>query len=561
MNSKTLFLLIILALGIFLRIYRLNDIPPGLNPDEASIGYNAYSLLETGQDRYGQTLPLAFRSLGTYLLPMYTYLTIVPVAIFGPTIFSVHFISALSSILVVFLTALIAFEIKKITFLNKLLIVLLISISPWAVYFGRGAHEISLSLALFILSIFLFIKSISNPKLISITLLVAGLSGYAYYTERYLSLIFFPLLVWIFKDKFIRHKKYLLIGVFLLIISQLPQLTLIQSEAFARRIEQVNYWNDKAFNGNGGGKLLYVLREFSSHYLEYFSPRSLFFDPDPQQARSTPDLSVFYVWMIVPLWFGIKFLLKNERNLLSYGNKSDPIFKILLSLLVIAPLPAALTRDPFYSLRILSLLWVLTIIVSFGSSYLLELIPKKPIRIILIVVVTTISLTSLYNSYFVLLKYEREGNFGYQYRELADKLREYPDIKIVVDSSRIAAAHIWIPFYGKLGPNRYQSQVSSEIKNNYYNNTDLDTETKIDNLEIRPIFWEKDIYEDKVLVGDQLAISDEQIKEHKLTPLFQIKGMDGKIRLLAYITNPKEKCEVSFKKGLLNPKCEVFLPF
>lgn len=557
MNFKGI-LLIILGLGIFLRFYQLGEIPPGLNPDEASIGYNAYSLLETGQDRYGQNLPLAFRSLGTYLLPLYTYLTIIPVAIFGPTIFSVHFISALSSVLIVILTALIAFEIKKITFLNKLMIVLLISISPWAVYFGRAGHEISLSLALFILSIFLFIKSISNPKLICITLLIAGLSGYAYYSERYLGLILFPLLIWIFREKFIRHKKYLLVGIVFLIISQLPHLVLIRSEAFTRRIEQVNYFSDKV-SDEDGGKLLYILKEFSSHYLEYFSPRSLFFDPDPQQARSTPDLSVFYIWMIIPFLFGIKIFLNNEGNLLSYRNKSDPIFKILLLLLVVAPIPAALTRDPFYSLRVLSFLWVLTILISFGSSYLLELIPKKPIRIILILALATISLVSLYNSYFILLKYEREDNYGYQYRELVYKLGEYSDKKIVVDADRVTAAHIWIPFYGKVEPFKYQSQVSSEIKNNYYNNTDLDTATKIDNLEIRSIFWENDIYEDKILVGDQLAISNEQIKEHKLSLLFHIRGLDGKIKLIAYITNPRAKCEDSFKKGFRNPKCETFI--
>lgn len=546
MNFKGI-LLIILGLGIFLRFYQLGDLPPGLNPDEASIGYNAYSLLETGQDRYGQNLPLAFRSLGTYLLPLYTYLTIIPVAIFGPTIFSVHFISALSSILIIFITLLIVFEIKKISLTSKFLAVLLISISPWAVYFGRAGHEVTLASAFFILSVFLFIKSISHPRLIPITLLVIGLASYIYYAERYLSLIFFPLLLFMFKARFIKHKKYLIVGLLLLIISQLFQLPLLGSEAFSRRIEQVNYWNDKIPN-----QPLYILREFSSHYLEYFSPRSLFFEPDPQQARSIPDLSVFYLWMIVPFLFGIKIFLRN---------KSDPIFKILLLLLVVAPVPAALTKDPFYSFRALSFLWVLTILISFGSGYLFELIPKKMIRMTLTAGVVIVSLVSLYNSYFILLKYERGDNYGYQYRQLVDKLTEYPDKKIVVDASRVTAAHIWIPFYGKIEPFKYQSQVSSEIKHNYYNNTDLDIETKIDNLEIRPIFWENDIYEDKILVGDQLAISDEQIKEHNLSLIFQIRGLDGKIKLTAYITNPKVKCEDGFKKGLHNPKCESFISF
>ena len=52
-NSKlkvqSLFLLIIL-LAAFLRFYQLGQNPPSLDWDEASLGYNSYSLLRTGKD-------------------------------------------------------------------------------------------------------------------------------------------------------------------------------------------------------------------------------------------------------------------------------------------------------------------------------------------------------------------------------------------------------------------------------------------------------------------------------------------------------------------------------
>lgn len=556
MSFKLLIILIILALGIFLRFYRLDQIPPGLNHDEAINTYNAYSLLKSGKDHYGQSLPLAFRSFGSYSLPIYTYLTTIPVAIFGPTIFSGHLVAALSSLAVLILTTLIALEIKRITFLNKTLLVLFTSISPWAVFFGRGGYDISLSLAFLVLSVFLFIKSLSNPKLIILSFLIAGLSATSYHTERYLSLILFPVLIWTFKDRFKGCKKYLLIGVLFFTIIQLPSLVLIQSEAFTRRIEQVNYLSNEYFNKNSGdfrlmpfGRVLFISREFITHYLEYFSPRSLFFDNDPQKVRSMPDLSVFYAWMVIPFFFGIKFLLQN---------RSDPTLKILLLLLIIGPIPAALTVDPFYSTRVLSFLWALTFIISFGSSYFLQFITFRPFKITLIAILTLVSLISLYNSYFVLLKYERGDLYGFAYRQLVDKLTEYPDKKVVIDAGRFVGAHIWVPFYGKIDPIKFQLSTSDKIRNNYYNNTDLDSDTKIDNLKIRPIIWKEDIYEDKIIVGDQIAISNEQIQEHKLSFLFEIKGLDGKIKLIAYITNPQEKCTVDLKNGFTNPKCEVF---
>ena len=40
----------ILLLAAGLRLWNLGNIPPHLTPDEASLGYNAYSILKTGKD-------------------------------------------------------------------------------------------------------------------------------------------------------------------------------------------------------------------------------------------------------------------------------------------------------------------------------------------------------------------------------------------------------------------------------------------------------------------------------------------------------------------------------
>lgn len=554
MNFKKLIIFLVLALGIFLRLYQLDSMPPGLNHDEASHAYNAFSLLKTGKDRYGEIMPIVFRSFGTYLLPVYTYLTIIPVAVFGPTIFSARLISVLSSILLLLVTIKIVFNIKTLSYRAKFLTILFLSVSPWAVNFGRGGHEASLSVMLFIAGIWLFVKSLENPKWITPALVLGGFSGLAYYSERYLSLIILPLLIWIFRDKFTKHKKHLFIGLALFAVFWLPQLILMRSDAFTRRIEQVNYWNNQFFKENSGdfkylflGRELYIAKEFTTHYLEYFSPRSLFFDPDPQKARSIPDLSVFYLWMVVPLVFGIWYLLKNRSN---------SIFKIFFIILAIGPLPAALTRDPFYSIRVLSFLWILTLLIAFGSDYLIGFINSKRVKAALIIIFTAVSLIFFYNSYFILLKYERSDLYGYEYKELLDKLKPFSDKTVVVDAGRAKGAHIWIPFYGRIDPFKYQIQTSEKIKNNYYNNTDPDEVTKIDNFEIRPIIWKDEIYEDKIIVGDELSVSNQQIQEHKLKELFQIRGLNGKIKLYAFKTDPKAKCQMDKEKNsILHQNC------
>ena len=51
---KKHFLILTLALALVLRVVNLSTNPPELNWDEISMGYTAYSLLETGRDEWGE---------------------------------------------------------------------------------------------------------------------------------------------------------------------------------------------------------------------------------------------------------------------------------------------------------------------------------------------------------------------------------------------------------------------------------------------------------------------------------------------------------------------------
>jgi len=92
---KIFLLFLIFFLGFILRFWQLGVNPPSLDWDEASLGYNAYSLFTTGKDEYGNPWPLSIRSFNDYKPPLYTYLTILPVALTGLNEFSTRFISAL----------------------------------------------------------------------------------------------------------------------------------------------------------------------------------------------------------------------------------------------------------------------------------------------------------------------------------------------------------------------------------------------------------------------------------------------------------------------------------
>jgi 4-amino-4-deoxy-L-arabinose transferase-like glycosyltransferase len=89
----TLFFIVFLA-GV-LRVYQLGINPPSLTWDEAAWGYNAYALGIDGKDEFGRFLPVDyFESFGDYKPPVYAYLAILPVKVFGLNEFSTRLPSA-----------------------------------------------------------------------------------------------------------------------------------------------------------------------------------------------------------------------------------------------------------------------------------------------------------------------------------------------------------------------------------------------------------------------------------------------------------------------------------
>lgn len=100
--SNTLFLIITLVLlSSLLRLWQVGNVPPSPDWDEAALGYNAYSILHTGKDEYGQFLPVVLRSFDDYKPALYSYLIIPFILLFGLTIQAVRMPSILFGIVTV----------------------------------------------------------------------------------------------------------------------------------------------------------------------------------------------------------------------------------------------------------------------------------------------------------------------------------------------------------------------------------------------------------------------------------------------------------------------------
>jgi hypothetical protein len=218
-----------------LRVGWLDNFPPALNWDEASHGYNAYSILKTGQDEWGERFPSIFLAYGDYKLPVYIYLTTVSVFIFGLNTFAVRLPSVLAGIGIVIFTYLLTKELFKKSKANTELLALiassLVAIEPWTLFLSRGAFEANVALFLFVAGVYFFLKSYQSPHYVLLSTTFFGLTVWTYNSYRiFTPLIMFVLIMLYKKDVLSVFKKnknliaYCLLPIAFFFIPMIKQL-------------------------------------------------------------------------------------------------------------------------------------------------------------------------------------------------------------------------------------------------------------------------------------------------------------------------------------------------
>ncbi|MCX6984195.1 MAG: glycosyltransferase family 39 protein, partial [Lentisphaerae bacterium] len=91
--------ILLLALTGFLHFFRTGEVPCGFYADEASVGYNAFCISETGADEYGIRYPVFFKCFDNYQDPVMIYSLVPLIKMFGTEKWVVRFPSGLFHIL------------------------------------------------------------------------------------------------------------------------------------------------------------------------------------------------------------------------------------------------------------------------------------------------------------------------------------------------------------------------------------------------------------------------------------------------------------------------------
>ena len=367
MNKK---LILIIVLAFLVRFIGLSSLPPALNRDEAAIGWNAYSILKTARDEHGQTMPLAFKSIGDYKMPLYIYATSLPVKFFGLNDFSIRFWSILAGIASVIAVYFLSKKLYPSNHTFALSAAFLMALNPWAVFYSRIGFEANLALAFFLSGFALVLQKHKTNWRFNLGLALFLLAFLTYSS----SLIFIPLFLltyFFFNRKSLTKSQLISLVIFALLFgfifkslwsisSQKANVTVFSDPTI---INSYNQTRTEIFQTNPilartwYNKYVYFSRLVATNYIKSFSPKFLLTVGGHHPWHRVPNIGNFYYLEIFLAVIGLYALVFDKNSRLK---------TILLPWLFLAPLASAITIDAPHSTRSLHLLPVILILSAFG---------------------------------------------------------------------------------------------------------------------------------------------------------------------------------------------------
>ncbi|MDD4026877.1 MAG: phospholipid carrier-dependent glycosyltransferase [Candidatus Shapirobacteria bacterium] len=469
-KSNKLFLIIIFFISFFLRFYKVGKYPT-LLWDEAAIGYNAYSLIETGKDEYGKTLPIIFKSFGDYKPGFYIYLAAPFIKIFGLNATATRLPSVLLGSLLPILIYFLIKEINPKAHKTAIIAAIITVFNPYSIHFSRGAWESNVLTFELVLAAFLFFKYINKKsnKYLLFSAITFGLTLFTYQAGKMISLF---LIVILFLTNLsivnLKNIKNLFLNfVFPLFLFSLPILYGLFFSSNANRLKVVSLFSyprptqESIIIKNESNQLDYDLfhnqfvffgRNFLLRYFNHFSPRFLAFEGDWQSPRhSAPYVGVILYPSLIFLIIGIFFALSRQ--------KIDKLGIFFFLWLIVAPLPSALTRDIVQSLRSMSFSIPLIYFISVGI-YVVVNKYKNIFVYSLIIGAYLVSFFYYSDLYLNHMIKKNPDEFLYGYQQSMDYIvKNQSKYKNITISDYYGQAYIFYLFYSKYPPQLYQQQA------------------------------------------------------------------------------------------------------
>ncbi len=506
-------LIIILLIALLIRFINL-DHTPALNPDEAALGYNAYSLIETGKDEHGASWPLHFKSFGDFKPGAYVYLALPFIKLLGLNVVAVRLPNLILSLLTIL------FLYKLVLLLSKnnklaLLTAIILTLSPWHIHFSRGAWESSVALSLIVIGTYFFFKSIKEKFLLNFSLFVFFyiFSLYLYHSARLIAPLLALTLVILYFKNLIKKLPQILIPIIFGILLALPVIISFLNNGGTQRFggvgitadqgpiwranELINHHNNvKLINRVMHNKRILYLISWGQKYTSHFDLNFLTINGDEVPRSKVPEMGQIHLIELPFLILGIIFLLKTTLY-----NRRSKIF--ILAFLFIAPIASSLTFQAPSALRALSMTIPLSILIASGIYFFFSLFKNKKILktiSIIFIIIYGYFVAYYLDAYFI--HYSKRYPFAWQYGfdqlvpYLEQQKNKYDQIYV---TNKYDQPYILFLFYSQYSPQKIQSEIKLTTPDNFGFSTVLN----FDKYHFQKINWDEIPQNSLVVASDE----------------------------------------------------------
>ena len=469
--KRNLLLVLILVFAFVIRIWLIDQVPPSLNWDEVSHGYNAYSVLKTGRDEWGVHLPHIFRAYGDYKLPVYIYLTVVSEFFFGINTLAVRLPSVLAGTISVLFTYLLVnklFNREKIALISALLL----AIEPWDLFLSRIALEANVALSLIIAGVYFLLAGLKKKNYLLVAgVILLGLSVWTYNSAR----IFVPLLLaaiaFIYKSEIkeiVRQNRLVFtISLLFMIIFFVPMFTQLSQITGTARYENVQILDQgatgkiielrknspfgKAITRAVYNKATYFVANFAVNYARHFSPGFLYSKGGDNYQFSIPNTGLLYFvnipFFLLGLWVFFKSHCKEKQG------------RLIILWLILAPIASSFTRESPHALRAIVMLPIPMLLTSLGISHVLKNGYNSKLIMTVLAITLFISFTDYFHKYTSDYRVNYSWTWQYGYDQAVTKIKtNYDNYEKFVITKKYGEPHEFLLFYWPWDPSRYQKE-------------------------------------------------------------------------------------------------------
>ncbi len=446
--------IILLIIGISIRIFSFGSVPPGLNQDEASTGYDAYSILNYGMDRNGFHNPVHFVGWGSGQSALYVYFAMPFISLFGLTVAAIRAVNLIFGIISLFIFY---FAVKRVS--NEQIAILslfLLVISPWHIMLSRWALDANLFPSIFLIAIYLLVLSFDDKRILPVSLFFLALSFYAYATSFFIVpvflLIIFPYLLYYKKINF----KILGMGILVFTVTALPiflfivinHLKMSSLDAALFSIPRLTgptrfSTSSSLFSGD-------FLVSSYNNFMELI--KIIRTQSDGLIWNSIPDYGIIYL-------FSLPFLIIGFVKLVSENVVSKEFQKsfVFLAWIIVSFLLGILM---FPNINRINIIFIpLIYLTAVGIYYTLK---NSRLFIASIIVLYLVAFTAFSFNYFTTYPEKTEQDFFESFGEAINYASQKPDARVYV-TDKVNMPYVYVLFYQKIDPGVFRNSVK------YYN--------------------------------------------------------------------------------------------